>query len=191
MSTSNPMLDAALSYAARGWHVLPLHSCQEGRCSCGKTECNAGKHSRTRHGVAEATNDGRKSRSWWRRWPDANVAIATGAASGLVVIDLDNKNGKAGEASFRTMADQHKGVPPTMTVATGNGLHLYFQHPGVAVVNSVCKLGDGVDVKADGGYVVAPPSVHQSGRRYQLVNDCEVLDLPQWLSERIRPSTPS
>lgn len=188
MNTPNRMEEAAISYAGKAWCVLPVHSCKDGACSCGKKTCSkAGKHPRVNRWQTIATMNEKIIRHWWHAWPDANVAILTGAVSDLVVIDLDN-NGKAGEANFRALAEQHGGVPSTMTVRTGNGLHLYFRHPGVPIKNSVCKLAEGVDVKADGGYVVAPPSMHASGTRYEIQDGCDVLVLPQWLEERIGSS---
>ncbi len=190
MNTPNRMAEAATSYAAKSWHVLPVHTCADGACSCGKNTCyHAGKHPRTRRGVHDATTDVLKIKRWWHSWPDANVGIATGSVSGLVVIDLDNKNGKSGEENFRALADKHGGMPSTMTVVTGNGLHLYFRHSGVGIKSSTSKLAVGVDVRADSGYVVAPPSIHESGRRYALQDDHEVLDLPQWLEEQITSSS--
>src|SRR5262245_17069661 len=93
-SSDHLILTTALSYAARGWPVLACHSVQDGRCSCGNTACeHAGKHPRTAHGVKDATTDPATITAWWQQWPDANVAIATGAVSGLVIIDVDPRSG--------------------------------------------------------------------------------------------------
>src|SRR6516225_10610028 len=86
-------------YISGGLHVLPLHTIQGGRCSCGEPNCRSpGKHPRTHHGVKDASNDPKQISAWWVQWPDANVGIATGAVSTLVVIDIDPRNG--GDASF-------------------------------------------------------------------------------------------
>jgi hypothetical protein len=88
----NPnMLDAALAYAQRGWAVLPLHTVRNGQCSCGNTTCSSpGKHPHTTHGVKDATTDKATIEQWWSQWPEANIGIATGAISRLVVLDVYN-----------------------------------------------------------------------------------------------------
>src|SRR5262249_31309904 len=153
-------LVAALDYAERGWMVFPLHTVGGQACSCGSGDCsNPGKHPRTRYGVKDATTDPEQIRIWWSSWPDANVGIATGAGSGLVVLDLDAK--AEGEASLAALEAVHDLLPPTVTASTGGGgRHLLFAHPGVELRNSAGKLGAGLDVRGDGGYVVASPSRH-------------------------------
>ena len=85
------ILAAALSYAERGWGVIPLHSPINGGCSCGRDECTSvGKHPRTLNGLKDATEEEDIIREWWRRWPKANVGIVTGEESGLVVLDQDS-----------------------------------------------------------------------------------------------------
>lgn len=157
--TDSPMLRAALAYAETGWAVFPVHSVKQGRCSCGKPRCSdAGKHPRTKHGVLEASTNPEQLTEWWGRWPNANVGIATGTVSGLVIVDVDPRNG-----GDQTIASLH--LPPTRTVLTGGGgKHFYFEL-GAALPGG--KLGTGVDLKADGGYVVAPPSSHVSGGTYE------------------------
>ena len=79
------ILDAALSYAGRGWSVIALHSIRDGACTCGKAHCDSpGKHPRTRRGLKDGTTEPSKIKRWWRQWPDANVAICTGAAADIV-----------------------------------------------------------------------------------------------------------
>ncbi|MFZ1974186.1 MAG: bifunctional DNA primase/polymerase [Candidatus Acidiferrales bacterium] len=160
------LLKAALRYARRGWQVLPLHSVKNGRCSCGDRECQkAGKHPRTKHGVKDATTDKDVIRARWRKWPNANIGIATGARSGIVVVDIDPRHD--GNLSFRRLIQQHGPLPPCPKVITGGGgRHRYFEYPGVPVKSRAAVL-PGIDVRADGGYVVAPPSRHASGKRYR------------------------
>ena len=88
-------LDAALDYASRGWAVIPLHHPTTARpCSCGRADCDSpGKHPRTDHGVKDATTDETAIRRWWGQDPAANVGIATGAVSGIAVVDIDPRNG--------------------------------------------------------------------------------------------------
>lgn len=165
---STTPLAAALSYAARGWPVFPVHSIrrQGTLCTCGRRDCGSpGKHPRTENGLKDATTDERTIRGWWQRWPDAGVAIATGR--GLVVVDIDVHKG--GDDSYVDARRALGDVPDTVEVITGSGgRHVYLSAPeGVAVRCSAGQLGPGLDVRGDGGYVVAPPSLHASGRRYQ------------------------
>ena len=99
MADDTQPLNAALEYARRGWPVLPLHTMNgDGRCTCGRADCDSpGKHPRTAHGVRDATTDEGRIRAWWARWPDANVAVPTGAsgatgAGTFVALDLDRKD---------------------------------------------------------------------------------------------------
>src|SRR5687767_8782940 len=88
----------ARAYAAAGLPVFPLYEVDEtGRCACwaGTACANPGKHPRTRHGMSEATADAATVAGWWRRWPRAHVAVATGAAAGVVVLDVDGATGRA------------------------------------------------------------------------------------------------
>lgn len=148
---ANPRLDAALSYAARGWHVFPV-----------KPE---GKEPLTRHGLKDATTDHKQIRRWWGKWPDANIGIRTGKESGLWVLDVDGSKGKE---SLARLIEEYGDLPPTPTVITGKGLHFYFEYPPDSrISNSAGKIAPGIDVRGDGGYVIAPPSIHPSGRRYQ------------------------
>jgi Bifunctional DNA primase/polymerase, N-terminal len=127
------MLTAALGYSGRGWLVLPLHSIQtDGDCTCGKSDCTSpGKHPRTTNGLKDASTDADQINCWWRRWPDANVGIATGAGSGIVVIDLD---GNEGGQNFLTLVHQHRCAIETLLSRTGGGgYHWFFSHPGRAI----------------------------------------------------------
>jgi hypothetical protein len=176
--------DAALAYASRGWAVLPCHEpARRGGCSCGRADCaSPAKHPRTRRGLNDASNDPETVMAWWQRWPSANVALRTGAASGLVVIDVDPAHG--GDASLARLVADHGPLPATLTVATGSGgRHYYFAHPGHPVRNSASVLGPGLDVRGDGGYVVAPPSRHMSGGVYQWANETGLAALPAWLEQ--------
>jgi putative DNA primase/helicase len=157
------LLTAAFSYAARGWHVFPCHSLFDGVCGCGKVDCrNTAKHPMTPAGFHDATTDELLIRAWWQKWPLANIAIATGKVSGIVVIDIDSRHSAD---SFKALFPgiDFKSIP---TVTTGRGWHLYFRHPG-GTVPSRQGIFPGVDVKADGGYILAPPSIHRSGRFYR------------------------
>ena len=112
-----------------------------------------------------ATTDEATITEWWTTWPNANVGIATGAASGIVVLDVDPKNG--GAESLERLKQDATDWPDTMTVLTGSGgLHFYFAYQaGLRNLNS--ELGPGLDIKTDRGQVVAPPSIHPNGNRYE------------------------
>ena len=146
------ILNAALEYAARGWPVFPI---------------SRTKSPLTPHGFKDASTDPEQIRRWWAQTPAANVAIRTGAASGLIVIDIDidHDAGKFGDDSFREWIDENGAYIDTKTVVTGRGgKHLYFRtsNPYGCKTNAL----PGVDIRGEGGYVVAPPSIHQNGNEY-------------------------
>jgi Bifunctional DNA primase/polymerase, N-terminal len=163
---SNLMLQVALEYARRGWPVFPCFGVVHGRCECGDSECESpGKHPRTEHGFKDATTSERKIREWWSKWPNANVAIATGRGSHLVVWDVDPRH--HGDQSLKSVLKGTK-LPTTLKVRTGGGgTHIFFAYPDDMEVQSHIDIRPGLDIRADGGYVIAPPSLHVSGRRYQ------------------------
>jgi hypothetical protein len=116
---------AALDYATRGWRIIPLYGVHDGRCRCMKGDCSSpGKHPLTVHGLREQTTDLQTISTWWKRWPQANVGIATGPASGLWVLDLD---GQEGIDSLATLERENEVIKPTPSVQTGGGAsHLFF-----------------------------------------------------------------
>lgn len=126
---------------------------------------------------------------WWDRWPEANVGVVTGWVSALVVVDIDPRNG--GDATLAELVAAEGALPATVTSLTGGGgRHLYFAHPTHLVPSR--PLGGGVDLKAEGGVVVAPPSQHASGQRYRWrpghgPDEHELAALPDWL-ERLSVS---
>ncbi len=184
-------LEAAIAYARRGYPVFALHSIRDGHCTCGAADCGSpGKHplgGLVPHGLLGASTDEEAIRSWWAERPEANVGICAGEGSGTVVIDVDVKAG--GEETLRALEASHGPLPDTLTARTGSGgRHVFFQHPGWKVRNSVGQagLGRGLDVRGDGGYVVAPPSRHIRGT-YEWVNaDAEIAPLPGWLVDLLR-----
>jgi hypothetical protein len=133
------------------------------------------------NGLTGATVDRDHIDAWWRRWPHANVAIRTGAASGLVVLDIDRRGG--GHRTLAQLVKQHSRLPATRAVQTGDGVHLYFQHPGTPVQNDASRrLGPGIDIRGDGGYVLAPPSRHHNGQHYRTLDErIPVAAMPAWL----------
>lgn len=183
-------LDFALRYAARGWAVFPLHEMRApGACSCGRECGSPGKHPYTEKGVHDASRDEAAIRAWWARWPQANVGIATGRVSGLVVLDIDPRHD--GDESLAALEAERGALPETpVSLTGGGGAHYLFAHPGEGdVPNRVNLAGHtGVDLKGDGGYIVAPPSNHASGREYawnvQLhPDDVALAACPPWILE--------
>ncbi len=179
------LLAAALWYAGRGLPVFPLHSVDgQGRCSCnGKPGCKPGKHPRIPNGHVGASTDPGRIRRWWSRWPEANIGIPTGERSGLLALDIDAH----GFTSLDALEEEHGPLPETLTVRTGGrGMHLYLKYPaGSGVRNSAGKVGLGLDVRGEGGYVVAPPSRTDKGP-YALLDRLPRTEPPEWLLEAAR-----
>ncbi len=151
-------LNAALFLASQGWKVFPLHWPKDGKCSCGKgTGHPIGKHPLATAWQTEATTNETQISAWWGKTPEANIGLATGKDSGIIVLDIDGSEGEA------RVADG--GHEPTVTVITGKGRQLYFKHPGEKTRNKVGRFPQ-LDSRGDGGYVVAPGSLHQSGKLY-------------------------
>ena len=150
-----PFLSAALELAERGWPVFPVKPKQ--------------KIPRIKEWQKVATIDPNIVRGWWTQWPNANVGIATGEGSNLVVLDVDVKDGKCGDESLAELERQLGDLPTTVEVVTGTGgRHIYFIYPNNSEIrNSASQLGPGLDVRGEGGYVVVPPSIHpDTGRTY-------------------------
>lgn len=149
-------LEAAIKYATvYGWAVFPVSS--------------ETKKPLTPHGCKDAKKSVGAIQAWWRRWPDAAVGIATGTASNLIVIDedIDEDKGLNGYHEVTRWERDHADLPETVRVITGRGgAHMYFHYTGDDIKNRTGIL-PGVDVRGDGGYVVAPPSVHPNGTEYQ------------------------
>jgi hypothetical protein len=164
---------AALAYAKRGWPVFPCR----------------GKKPLTKHGFHDATRDVTAIEEAWGKTPAPNIGMATGEASGVWVLDVD---GAAGEASLKALQEHHGALPPTVVGLTGGGgRHLLFRYRGEPIRNTVSGLGDGLDVRATGGYIIVPPSIHpETGAEYQwdakLHPDlADIADAPPWLIELV------
>jgi hypothetical protein len=138
------------------------------------------KRPATPHGLKDATTDPIEIENWWHQNPNCNIAIATGAVSGVFVIDLD---GADAEAELRKLEAQHGDLPATVESITGRGRHLFFKCPEKLVRNSASKIATGIDVRATGGYVIAPPSIHPSGKRYcwSIDSAATFAAAPDWL----------
>ena len=178
------MLEEALRYAKKGLPVLPLHTVSDGVCTCGNVECGSvAKHPRNLRGVTEATTDEAIINQWWEQWPGSNIGLATGTPEGILVVDVDAKSG--GLESWMDLQDIH-GVVNTLMVETGGGgNHYIFKQNGTIYSNTAGKLGQGIDTRGKGGYIVAPPSVHASGDLYKFFSkDVTPQDLPGWIAEK-------
>jgi Bifunctional DNA primase/polymerase, N-terminal/Primase C terminal 1 (PriCT-1) len=138
------------------------------------------KRPATPHGLRDATTDSIEIENWWYQNPNYNIAIATGVVSGVFVIDLD---GDDAEFGLRKLEAQHGALPATVESITGRGRHLFFKCPERPVRNSAGKIATGIDVRANGGYVIAPPSIHPNGRRYcwSVDSASRFADPPNWL----------
>src|SRR5262245_15589274 len=181
-------MNAAIhEYLGRGWSIIPIRTGD-------KRPLLRWDEFQHRHpSETEAT-------SWFRQWPEAGIGIVTGIISGLIVIDIDARHG--GYEALEKLEHEHGPMPPTVECRTGGGgRHLYFARPGAVVRNKV-GLAPGIDVRANGGYVVAPPSLHSSGLRYAWVESRDpestgIAPVPDWIlrqaadepARRARPIT--
>jgi hypothetical protein len=187
--------EAAAAIAAVGLPVFPAHAVDRaGRCSCG-SDCgrNAGKHPRTPSGFLDASTRLDQIHDWWQRWPGTNVAVVTGSGTGIWVLDIDPDN--EGEATLANLEANYEELPPTWCVETGGGgLHLWYRYPNENLRNSVGLLGPGLDVRADGGYVIVPPSRHRSGEKYRWApgwhpTSIPLAHAPDWLLDLVRQTS--
>jgi putative DNA primase/helicase len=184
MAGDDKKMEALLQLIDSGMRVIPLHHPTNNGCSCRKPDCKSiGKHPRLKIWAGNASANPEQIRAWWTKWPQGNVGVVTGSISAAFVVDVD---GFKGEESVRKLETKYGPLPATLTAITGRGRHLYFQHPGIPVKNSAGRLGMGLDVRADGGFVVAPPSVHVSGKQYVWTDaDAEISKAPNWLLDLI------
>ena len=198
--TDSP-LPLALDYLERGWRVFPIHEMSGGRCSCGSACKRPGKHPRLQAGLKAATNNADEVQKWFGYWPNMNLAIATGQGSGLVVVDVDTDKG--GDYAFELIEDD---LPETVKQITGGGgFQLLYKLPAGVRVKSTVNIDDGqelklsgIDIRGEGGYILAPPSNHASGGVYRWEDDYspedqELTEIPRAFLERfnlIKPDLP-
>lgn len=172
----NPLMSAALAYAAKGWPIFPLQP--------------KGKLPLVEGGFTVATTDGDKIREWWRRCPDANIGISTGRASSIWVLDID-QHGADGHRSIAELEQQHGPLPRTLTQDTpSGGNHKVFRLNGVDIRNRA-KVAPGLDVRGTGGYIVAAPSIHPNGKPYRWHDSTPPAEAPKWLVDLVvKPKAP-
>lgn len=199
---TNERLEAALAYARRGWAVLPLWTVDaqrragKAKCACGNPECpSPGKHPigpLVPKGLKQATTDEATIRRWWKAYPEANVGIATGKRSGIWAVDVDTIH--EGDLSLEALLQEHGDLPKTPHSLTGGGGDHYVLvcPPDQEIGN--CKLAQGIDIKGENGYIVAPPSHHASGFEYawevtEHFEDVAPAEAPAWLRDMVRNRT--
>jgi hypothetical protein len=172
-------LISAFSLVQFGWKVFPLAT----GAKIPMIPAKSGGR-----GCLDATDDEEIIGEWDRRYPSANIGLACGIPSGIIVIDIDPRNG--GTSSVEKFAARKQILPPTVEVATANGgRHLYYAWQP-ELKNSKSALGPGIDIKTTGGYVVAPPSVLDGGKKYTWVNSPlgeHLPRLPMWVVAALKP----
>ena len=158
------MMEIALEYASIGLAVFPVRR---------------NKAPYTPHGCKDAKTDARAIKNWWKRFPDANIGIATGSKSGGIIvidIDIDEDKGVYGDESLREWEREHGDLPETWRAITGRGgYHIYYRSD--EKIKNTTNLYPGVDIRGEGGYVIAPPSIHQNGNYYQWELDPNDIDI--------------
>ncbi|HHZ10135.1 MAG TPA: hypothetical protein GX405_15295 [Rhizobiales bacterium] len=178
-STVVPMPGAnravALDLARRGFAVFP---------------CNADKRPLTRHSFRDATTDADQIRAWWKTWPDALPALPTGARSGIAVLDIDRKNGKDGYAELRAKGFDPDTLSPVMTRTPSGGCHLFFAHREGLKNWSKGEIAPGLDVRTEGGIIIAPGSFKDGGRYTPLGHPLGSVELPPFPDALIPPAKP-
>ncbi len=196
---ATPFGAAIQQHIKNGLKIFPLHGVQDDlSCTCGSKPCGkenkgAGKHpfaETAPHGLLDATDDIQRAAEMFMYRTDLNVGIATGKASNIVVMDIDNKNDGAGAESLKKIQESIGDLPPTMRLITGNGFHLVFDYPEGGLKNSTNSFGEGypdIDMRGDGGYIVAYPSRHFTGRYYAADPESKsIADLPRMYLDFLR-----
>jgi putative DNA primase/helicase len=166
LDVSGSLTRAAFRYGLKGLHIFPAR----------------GKRPLVKGGCHAASRDADAIRAWWRRWPNANVACATGSASDCW-------------AALAQLEATHGALPLTPTVITpGGGEHRYWRWPsdGPEIRNSAGRVGLRIDVRGEAGSAILPPSVHAYGSRYRWAQNGAkgFADAPTWLLERAQPPSP-
>lgn len=159
-------------YLAHTWHIFPLRP--------------RSKEPLTEHGWKDASTDPNQISEWQARWPNSNWGIATGP-SNLLVVDLD---GFEGQATWARLTKQHE-APTTLTSITGGGgRHVVYLDPHRRGRNTTKKLGVGIDTRGQGGYIVAPPSIHPNGQAYRWAI-APLRRVPEWVLRALQPPRPA
>lgn len=168
------MIDEALSYVAQGFKIFPV--------KLDKTPLTA-------HGLKDCTMIQPGVKEYWTKWPDAGIGLVT---DGLIVLDFDKKSG--GVKAKATIEAKYGKMPVTRTHRTGGGgLHyIYYNTNNSDIRNSVCLGGyQGLDLRANGGYIVVPPSPHESGRCYEVIDNSPIAPVPDWVVSLAKEKPPA
>ncbi len=178
------LANAAVGYAEIGWPVFPVWWCEDGVCQCreGKACARAGKHpmeGQVPRGLLDASTDKDIVQAWWSRYPQANIGSPMGKISDVVDID-----GAEGYSALEQLQAIHGELPPTLTSATSKGEHMHFQHRE-GIGNWVRPL-PGMDIRTTGGYVIMPPSIHQTGKVYEWGEEEDIAPWPDWLWDELQ-----
>lgn len=184
-------------YVSLGWRMVPIWPMRGGRCACGNAECRSpGKHPIGRlapHGVEDASADPATLKRWKSAVPDLNWAVATGAASGILVVDVD---GADGDQALADLERRHGALPAAPWQTTGGGRggrQMFFSYPdGRTIRNSAGVLGPKVDVRGTAGYAVVPPSITREPYRWQVAPwDLPAPELPAVWIDLLDPPAPA
>lgn len=182
------IIKAAMGYSQLlEWSLFPVHSLQNGRCSCKKDCSSPGKHPIPANGVKSATNDSYTIKKWFNANPNANIGIATGSINGFFVLDVDPRHN--GNKSLLGLEKEGRKLPNTVKAITGsNGSHYLFKHH--EGIGNRTNLLPGIDIRGDGGYIIVPPSNHISGRCYEWAGSnkpyvTEIAEAPDWLIDML------
>jgi len=176
------LVNAATRYASAGYAVFPLIPGQ--------------KKPMVANGFGAATTDIIQIQRWWKETPNANIGISTGRRSGFFVldVDIDPENGINGLASLEKLENQFGPLPSTWRQRSPRGgLHIFFQHPpsGIEIRNSASKIGMGLDIRGEGGYITMAPSETPAGayawEEQFSPTDTELAAAPDWLISLLRP----
>lgn len=185
------MLGHALAYGRRGWPVLPVWwPSYAGECACpeGGNCSSPAKHPLVPGGHLSATTNREQIAAWWASWPHASIAIATGQPAGFSVLDIDPEHG--GQQSFSRMMKQSGRPDPTLVSLTGGGgRHILWRWMPEHRCSQNVRAG--IDVRSSGGYILAPPSLHASGVRYEWHDEghprsVRVGTAPDWIEALLR-----
>jgi Bifunctional DNA primase/polymerase, N-terminal len=168
-----------------GWPIYPLRGMSPDKvCSCGKCD-KPGKHPATPKGKSDATLDVDLLELFVHNHDCRGWSTPTGLQSGIIVVDID---GPDGENSVQELANQYCTLPPTVEVRSGSGgRHLYYRCvPGVKTTSS--RLAPAIDIRADNGSIILPPTLHKSGQRYEWIKapwEITMAPLPLWIPQRL------
>ncbi len=186
---SNDTLATVLALAGKGWRLFPCLPRSKKPC--------------IKEWPTLATTDPEQLRTWAHEHPGCNWALATGPASGVWAMDCDVKPCPScppetrkvnGASTLKNLMAQHGALPLTLITVTHHGNQYLFKYPSDRTIrneNAGKKLGDGLDIRGDGGYVMVPPSVHPVGSPYRFADaDAELANAPEWLIRMAEGAAP-